>query len=136
MANWDVQGSATVWLQGGYPTRMDHCKPGTAAAHPEKAIKLCWYGHREGGRRGRIIDSQRALRFTGHKMEVSRTCCKSGQPISSIPYRPFFFQPQGCVLAVRHNATLLSTLRCRTILTPLDTAILPLHLHVSRCGFV
>lgn len=47
---------------------------------------MMWYGQREGGQWGRIIDSQRALRFTAHKMEVSRTRCKSGQPISTIPF--------------------------------------------------
>lgn len=34
-------------------------------------------------------------------------------------------RPRGCVLAVRHNATPVSMSRCRTILTPLDAAILP-----------
>lgn len=78
--NWDVHGGA-----GESPHAWIIVKAGTAASR--EANKMMWYRQWESVLReeGGIIDSQRALRFTGHKMEVSRTHCKSGQPISSLP---------------------------------------------------
>lgn len=82
------------------------------------------------------MDSQRAVRFTAHKMEVSRTRRKSGQPISRIPLHPAS-APEDMSRAARHNATPASASRRRTTSNPrLATILLLSYLHGGHCGFV
>lgn len=94
-ANWDVRCGAVREK----PTMMEQCEllsvglpvwEGTrgALSHPGNKTLCLWV---LGGRRWesvsgvQITDSQWTLRFTGHKMRVSRRCCKSVRPTSSIP---------------------------------------------------
>lgn len=81
---WWSQGKLGRTGAAGNP-HMDHCE---AQVQTNNVMWFSSGGGKKGG--GGIIDSQRALRFTGHKMEVSRTCCKSGQPVPSMHCLPAF----------------------------------------------
>lgn len=105
-----------------------------AVLHPGNKTMGLWVC---GGRRWesvggvQITDSQWSQRFTGHKMGVSRRCCKSVRPTSSIP-TPTITSTAPHRRTHPHNANQAGTSPAPLHAAPLMSASWPLAAFCSR----